>query len=315
MEYKDYYKTLGIECGASSAEIKRAYRKLAMQYHPDRNPGDKRSEELFKEINEAYQVLSDPEKRTRYDQLGESYNRWQQGGSQPGGFNWDEWLSSTPGGGGGQRVEVGNLEDLFGGNFSEFFTRIFGGMAGMPGMPDLGNFQPSGGVGRRMARPSMDYSVTISLQEAYHGATRRLDVNGRRLEVKLPAGANSGTKIRVPDAILDTDGHRGDLFLIVQVSEDPRFQRKGDDLHTDVAVDLYTAVLGGEVSAPTLAGNVVLTIPAGTQPEQVFRLAGRGMPRLKDPKVHGDLFARVKVKLPRNLTAEQQQLFRQLAGR
>jgi len=304
MEYKDYYKILGVERKAKEEDIKRAYRKLALKYHPDRNPNDKGAEDKFKEINEAYQVLSDPQKRQRYDQLGDSYQHWQQRGT-PGGFNWDEW-TSTPGGG-NVRVEVGNLDDLFGGglgDFSEFFRRIFGGM------PAAGRAAP--GSRGRVPAASYQYEVPINLSEAYQGTTRRIEVDGRRLEVKIPPGARTGTRIRVADAVGSPDGSKGDLYLVIQVADDPKFERKGNDLYTDVEVDLYQAVLGGEVAVPTLSGSVMLTIPPGTQPGQTFRLGGRGMPHIKDPRTHGDLYVRARVKIPRNLTPEQRKLFENL---
>jgi curved DNA-binding protein len=310
MEYKDYYKILGVDRKASEEMIKRAYRKLAMQFHPDRNPGDKKSEEKFKEINEAYQVLSDPAKRSRYDQLGESYTHWQQHGA-PGGFNWDEWSTGMPGGG-NVRVEMGDLEDLFGGGFSEFFRRIFGGM------PDL---RSTGSVRTRTVEPPSrreripyEQEVTINLNEAFKGSTRTIDIDGRRLNVKTPPGAKTGTKIRIADAVpIGRSDEKTDLYLVIKVQEDAHFERKGDNLYTDVNVDFYTAILGGEVIVPTMSGNVVLTIPAGTQPGQTFRLSGRGMPRLKNPSIHGDLFVRTKVNIPRNLTPQQRKLFQELA--
>lgn len=308
MEYKDYYKTLGVDRKATQAEIKRAYRKLALQFHPDRNPGDKKSEEKFKEINEAHQVLSDPSKRARYDQLGESYANWQQRGAPAGGFNWDDWFTTAPSG--NVRVEVGDLEDLLGGGFSDFFARIFGGM------PDMGSTSSRRGASRRPVRQerlSAQQQVTISLLEAYQGTSRRVDIDGHRLEVKIPAGAQTGTRVRVSGAVQSPDGQKGDIYLIIQVADDPRFERRDDDLYTDVSIDLYTAVLGGEVAVATLTGNVVLTIPAGTQPDQTYRLLGRGMPHLRNPQSHGDLFVRTKVKIPRNLTPQQQKLFRELS--
>jgi curved DNA-binding protein len=301
MEYKDYYKILGVDRKASDEEIKRAYRKLALKYHPDRNPNNSQAEDKFKEINEANQVLSDAQKRARYDQLGDSYQHWQQRSGAPGGFNWDEWTSAP---GGGVRMDVGNMEDLFGGgvgDFSEFFRRIFGGM-------------PGGTVREHLRRPApIGYPVTISLYEAFQGATRRVEVDGRRLEIKIPAGARTGTRVRVADAVIAPDGKKSDLYLVIQVSDDPKFERKGDDLYTDVDMDLYKAVLGGDATVTTPTGSVVLTIPAGTQPGQTFRLSGQGMPKAKNPQTRGDLFARAKVTIPRNLTPEQRQMFEKLA--
>ena len=314
MEYRDYYKILGVSRTASEDEIKRAYRKLAQQYHPDHNPGNDKAEDKFKEINEAYQVLSDPQKRTRYNQLGESYNSWQQHGAPQGGFNWDDWFTtSQPGGGGYTRVD--NLEDLMGGGFSDFFRKIFGDMG------NIGNFSQDPRSGQRRApgrsspsRLSYDQSVTISLSEAYHGTVRRIEIDQRRLDVKIPAGARSGIKVRVADAIQDPrTNQKQDLFLVIEVANDPRFERKGDNLTTTTPVDLYTAVLGGEVTIETLSGNVVLTIPAGTQPDQAFRLVGKGMPHLKNPKNFGDLIVKVKVNIPRKLTKKEKDLFQQLA--
>ncbi len=299
MEYKDYYKVLGVERNASQDEIKKAFRKLAMKYHPDKNPGDKKAEEKFKEINEAHEVLGDPQKRARYNQLGESYSHWQQGGSR-GNFNWDDWFTSTPSG--GTRVEVGDLNDLFGGGFSDFFTRIFGGMGGFGGASTQAQTR------RRTARPQYEQPVTISVQEAYHGAERVLQIDGRRLTVKIPPGAHTGTKVRMAKA--SPDG--GDIYLNVEVAPDAHYELKGTDIYTDVTIDLYTAVLGGQARVPTLSGDVVLTIPAGTQPGQTFRLASRGLPHLNDPQTHGDLFARIKVNLPRQLTPKQRELFERL---
>jgi curved DNA-binding protein len=306
MEYKDYYKTLGVDKKASANDIKRAYRDLAKKHHPDRNPGDKKAEDRLKEINEAYQVLSDPEKRSRYDQLGSAYFQWQQKSGGQGGFNWDEWASAQRG-----NTRVGNLDDLFGdeGGFSDFFRSIFGGLGGMGAAPDRGPARRSA----HAQRPSYQQQVPISFMEAYQGTARRMELDGRPLEFQIPPGAATGTKVRMANAIQLAGDQKADLYLVIEVAPDPRFERKGDDLHTDVWVDLYLAVLGGEITLPTPAGDVKLTIPAGTQPEQVFRLNGRGMPHLKDPAKHGDLFARVRVRLPRKLTDQQRKLFQELA--
>jgi curved DNA-binding protein len=298
MEYHDYYKILGVPRGSDADEIKSAYRKLAMQYHPDRNPGDKQAEDRFKEINEAYQVLSDPEKRSRYDQLGESYSQWQQNGA-PGNFDWGQW-SSGPG------VQQVNLDELFGeGAFSDFFRSIFGGA--------MGGQTLRGRNSRGSA--SIQQPVTISLKEAYTGTTRTLQTGNRRVDVKLPPGVLTGTKIRAKAAgPARPDGSPSDIYLIMDVAEDPLFERDGNDLHTHLSVDVFTAILGGEAEVKTLSGNVVLTIPAGTQPEQVFRVASRGMPVLKHPQAAGDLYVHLKVQIPRQLTARQKSLLAEAAN-
>ncbi len=294
MEYHDYYKILGVERSASADDIKKAYRKLAMQFHPDRNPGDKQAEERFKELNEAYQVLSDPEKRKRYDQLGESYSRWQRTGA-PGDFNWGDWTART---GGGTPVD---MDDLFGeGVFSDFFRSLFGGMGSAAGTTRT----------RTRGTQAVQQPVAISLREAYTGTTRQLQIGNRRVEVGIPAGGRTGTKIRVPGS---SQSGVGDVYLVLEVAEDPVFERDGNDLHTQVTVDLFTAVLGGEVEVKTMSGNVLLTIPGGTQPDQVFRIAGRGMPQLKRPEVNGDLYVRVKIRIPRQLNAKQKSLLEEAA--
>ncbi len=316
MEFKDYYKVLGLEPDATADEIKRAYRKLALQYHPDRNPGDKEAEEKFKEINEAYQVLSDPEKRAKYDQMRQQYERWQRMGGAPGGFDWSQFAGAGPG---GVRVEFRDLDDLLGGvgGFSDFFRTLFG--FGGTGGGVAYDFGPSARQATRGARarptepPRYEHPITISLHEAYHGTTRHLEINGRRLEVKIPPGARTGTKVRLRRAIPLENGDYADLYLVVQVAPDPRFERQGDDLYTEVPVDLYTAVLGGEVKVPTLTGEVYLKIPPGTQCGQTFRLRGRGMPKLRNPRQHGDLYARAKVLVPKDLTPRERELFEELA--
>jgi curved DNA-binding protein len=212
-------------------------------------------------------------------------------------------------------VEVGNLDDLFGGGmggFSEFFRRIFGGTPNYGGA----DFQRRQTGGRQTAQPATYQSeITISLLEAFQGTTRRIEIDGRRLEVKIPRGARSGTKVRVTDAISSADGRKNDLYLVVHVNDDPNFERKGSDLYTETEVDLYPAVLGGETRVKTLTGSVLLNLPAGTQPGQTFRLAGQGMPNIKNPDNRGDLFVRVKLRIPRNLSPEQRELFQKLAGK
>lgn len=307
MDYKDYYKILGVDRKATEEEIKRAYRKLALKYHPDHNPNDKTAEDKFKELNEAYQVLGDAEKKARYDQLGDSYSRYQQHGGSPGNFNWEDWFTGSPAGAGGNvRVEYGDLNDVLGGEFSDFFTRIFGGMPGRQGR--------TAGRGVAQPAPSYEQQVEISLYEAYMGTTRIMELDGRRLEVKIPKGARSGTKVRVPQVVSPgPSGPKSDLYLVIHVHPDPRYERKGDDLYTEAPIDLFTAVLGGDTQVDTLSGKVVLSIPAGTQNGQTFRLTGRGMPNLKQPDRIGDLYVRVKVLIPRQLSEKQRALFQELA--
>jgi curved DNA-binding protein len=296
MDYKDYYKILGVERNASEDNIRKAYRKLAMQYHPDRNPNDKQAEERFKEINEAYQVLSDSQKRAHYDRLGSDYSNWQRRGGQ-GDFNWGDYVSGYPD---GTRVNVEDLEDLFGGagGFSDFFRTIFG--------QDLRGAAPGGGTRTRARQQPQGYQqeLEVTLEEAFQGTTRLLQSDGKQKQVRIPAGVRTGSKVRVAGA-----GPNGlDLYLIVDVKDDPRFERRGNDLHTTATVNVFTSILGGEAEVETLAGKVKLNIPAGTQPEQVFRLAGRGMPSVKNANEKGDLYVRLKVQIPKYLSPKQREL-------
>ena len=316
MEYKDYYQSLGVSRDADEKEIKRAFRRLARQHHPDVNPGDAGAEERFKEINEAYEVLSDPEKRGKYDQLGSELYRWQQAGGRPGDFDWGRWATGAPGGQ-GQRVYVRygtpeDLGDLFGGGnpFSDFFSQIFGGMGAG------GGATPGGFEYRVRPQRGRDYEqeVEVSLRDAYQGTTRTFQKDGRRLEVKIPPGARTGTRVHMAGegGPGTAGGETGDLYLNVKVSSDPQFERRGDDLHVTVPVDLYTLILGGQTQVPTLSGPVMLTIPAGMQNGRVFRLRGKGLPHLRQPEQHGDLYARVDVRLPAHLPLRQRELFEEL---
>lgn len=307
MEYKDYYKILGVNRNASAEEIKQAYRKLAMKYHPDRNPGNKEAEDKFKDINEANEVLSDSKKRARYDQLGESYQQWQQRGGSASDFQWEDWFAQSPRGG-RTRVDVNDFNDIFGGGggFSDFFSAIFAGMQGYPG-----NVRTSSTPRRSATSQSpriFEQPVKISLLEAYEGTTRILQFNNKKIEVKIPPGSKTGTKVRVSGV----GPNRSDIYLVVEVDAHPDFERKGDDLYTDVEVDLYTAILGGQVKVATLKGDVMLSIPAETQAGKTFRLTGRGMPKLKKPNQFGDLYAKVKITIPTHISAEEKKLFEQL---
>jgi curved DNA-binding protein len=305
MEYKDYYKILGVDRNASQKDIKQAYRKLARQHHPDVNPGSKTAEARFKEINEAYEVLGDPDKRKKYDQLGNQWQTWQSMGGRPQDFDWSQWF--TPGA--GPQVQYGTVEDLQdilggAGGFSDFFQSIFGGMG--PGQRT------------RTARPrrgrDVETEVEITLEEAFQGTMRILEKGNRRLEIKIPAGVDNGSRVRVRgEGAPGTDGQAGDLFLRVKVLPHVVFERRGDDLHRDLSVDLYSAILGTEVRVPTLRGAVLLKIPPETQNGRVFRLSGQGMPKVSKPDQRGDLYVKIQVVLPEHLTDQERNLFRDLA--
>jgi curved DNA-binding protein len=308
MEYKDYYKILGVNKSATEKEIKSAYRRLARKYHPDLNPSDKSAQEKFKEINEANGVLSDRDKRRKYDTLGanwQQYEQYQRAGGQ-GPFQW--------GGQGGQyrTVSQEDIESIFGGmgggegGVSDFFRTFFGG-----------GFGGAATRARPRARRGQDIEqeIDISLDEAFRGGSRLVDKDGRRLEIKIPPGVKTGSKIRYAGEGMPGAGGAGsgDLYLRVLVEPHPTFERVGDDLHGDVPVDLYTALLGGETNVATLKGQLVLKIPAGTQAGKVFRLAGQGMPKLNEPNAFGDLYAKVRVVLPEQLTVEERAAFEKLA--
>lgn len=310
MEYKDYYKILGVDKNATEKDIKRAYRKLARQYHPDKNPNDQSAEEKFKSINEAYEVLGNSENRAKYDQLGQSYHRYRQMGGAPEGFDFSQWASAGGPGGSYQRVNI-DLDDLFGGGggFSDFFNTIFGG--------GFGDQRPNvdRGFGRQAPTKGQDieHQVQVTLEEAYHGTTRSLArEDGDRFTAKIPKGAKNGTKIRLRGKGSPGPGGPGDLFLVVRVLPHHTFRRDGNNLNVTVPVDVTTAVLGGKVTVPTLTGPVRLTIPPGTQGGQTFRLQGKGMPYLRDNNKIGDLHATVQIKVPESLTEEERDLYLEL---
>ncbi|MCC6189826.1 MAG: J domain-containing protein [Anaerolineales bacterium] len=305
MEYKDYYQVLGVPRTASEKEIKSAFRKLARQHHPDVNPGDKAAEDRFKSINEAYEVLSDSEKRKKYDAFGADWERYQQAGGQPGGFDFSRWQAQP---GNGQPWEVrysspDDLADLFGEGepYSDFFSTLFGRQAR----------QRTAG-----ARRGRDYEhpVRISFDEAFRGARRIFQLDERRIEAAIPAGVRTGSRVRLSGQGEPGAGGAsgGDLYLVIEVEPDSRFERRGDDLYADVPVDFFRAVLGGETRVTTPDGAVALKLPPRTQAGQTFRLRGKGMPVL-GVSGHGDLYARIKIVLPADLTDEEVETLRQLA--
>ncbi len=306
MEYKDYYKILGVDKDASQAEIKKTYRRLARQYHPDVNPGNKSAEGRFKEINEAHEVLGDPDKRKKYDELGTNWQQWQRTGGDPRGFDWSRWAAGQQPGAGRVHVEYGNLEDLFGGGggggFSDFFRNVFGGA-------DPAAYGQQQGRGRDVEHP-----IDITLEEAFTGTKRVLQLDGKRLEASIPAGVDTGSQVRLAGKGTAGAGFSGDLYLRISVLPHHIFERKGDDLYCQVTVDLYTAVLGGEVPVQTLKGQAMLRIPPETQSGRRFRLRGMGMPVLKSPRNKGDLYAEVRIVVPQSLTGKEKELFSQLAA-
>ncbi len=290
---KDYYAALGVSRTASEKEIRSAYRRLARKLHPDVNPNDKASETRFKDVNAAHEVLSDPEKRKKYDRYGDNWEHAEeieraQRGRSRGGFRTA-----------GPSVEFGEggIGDLFGG--------MFEGRSG-------------GRAARPRPQPPVEQPIEISLEEAFAGATRLLiiegdDGGGRRLEVKIPAGVDTGARVRIAgEGRPGYDGRRGDLYLVVTVRPNDSFERKGDDLHVEAEVPLTTAVLGGEVEVATIDKKVALKLPPLTQNGRVFRLGGLGMPKLGQASSRGELYARVKVRLPEELDERGQALFEEL---
>jgi molecular chaperone DnaJ len=339
MEFKDYYQVLGVSRDADEKQIKTAYRKLARKHHPDSNPDDPGAEERFKELNEAYEVLKDSEKRAKYDRFGADWERYQHaetGGYSAGPQDFESWFSGTPGGG---RVhyEYRTTGDT---GFSDFFETLFGDQfGGRTSTRERRRSQPQRGQ-------DFEYPVEIPLREAYHGTSRRFDLqinercpscggtgmNGRgfcpqcggsgtvprtkTIEVQIPKGVRTGSRIRVAGQGSSgvNGGPNGDIYLKITVKPDPRFEIDGNNLRTEVNVPLYTAMLGGEVVVPTVDGSVALTIPSETQNGRVFRLRGKGMPALSGSKPQGDLLARVKIQIPTDLNDEEKKLFRELAS-
>ena len=332
MDFKDYYSTLGVAKTATDKEIKQAYRKLARKTHPDVNPGDKSAEAKFKEINEAYEVLGDPAKRKKYDELGANWRAYEQAGaggpgsggfdpSQFGGGGWNVHFGggAGSGGAGGYRTMTEDeMREMFGDEnpFSDFFQTFFGGAGGAAEAGRRGR-----GARARGARAGRDveHELTLGLEDAFQGTTRRLtlkhDGHSRTVDVRIPPGVGDGSRVRVSGEGEQGSGgaQSGDLYLRIRIAPHLLFERKGKDLHVRVPIPLTTAVLGGEAEVPTLGGKSLrLKIPPTTQNAQVFRLKGHGMPAVGKSDGHGDLYATVDVQLPRELTPEQRKHFEAL---
>jgi curved DNA-binding protein len=302
MDYQDYYKTLGVDRGASAEEIKKAYRKLARQYHPDINPGNKDAESKFKAINEAYEVLSDKDKREKYDRFGRDWQRYQQGA---GGFDW--------GSAGGSPFNSNGGANGGGADFSDFFETLFGGR---------GRGAPNGSGGFRMDGQDVEHEAEISLEEAFSGTERSVQFhtpNGqpRSITVKIPPGVDNGSRVRVAGEGGPGmgGGKRGDLYLVIKVAPHNRYERRGDDLHVKAQTDIYTMLLGGDTRVPVMGGKTLtLNVPAGTQNGKVFRVSGQGMPRLRAPTTRGDLFVTLDALLPTTLSTKERELVEELRG-
>jgi curved DNA-binding protein len=334
MEYKDYYAVLGVPRTASQTEIKKAYRKLAREHHPDAKPGDTASERRFKDVNEANAVLSDPEKRKQYDALGANWETFSRAGAGAGGNPFAGFAGF--GGKGGQsgnvRYEFRSSGDP--GEFSDFFRMFFGGEGGIADMAsarsgaaraggsagtiDLEDFLAGMGAGVQSGRgrapasqarhaplPRHEAHAEITLDEAFRGTTRLVDVEGKRLEITIPPGADTGTRIRLTGKAPGG----GDLHVVVRQRPDPTFTRKGADLERELPITLQEALLGAEVPVRSPKGTVLLRIPPGTQSGRQFRLRGRGMPKFR-AEGHGDLYVRARVVLPTDLTDEAKEAAR-----
>ena len=321
MEYKDYYKTLGVSKDASQAEIKSAFRKLAVKYHPDKNKEDKKAEERFKEINEANEVLKDPEKRKKYDQLGSNWQQFQDAG--PGGFDFSQYRTGSPGG--GTYYFEGDLGDMFGGSgggFSDFFNAFFGGgggpadsMHGFSGRPG-GQRDMSGFSGRTAGHRGNDYQaeIEVNLREAYAGTTRILHVDGKKLRVSIKPGAYDGQELRIrgKGGKGSRGGESGDIYVKLKVMPERNLEVQGNDLILKKEVDLYTAVLGGKIEVNTISGKLNITVPKGSQNGTRLRVKGKGMPVYGKEGSLGDLYVQLNVTIPKNLSKEEIDLFNRL---
>jgi len=316
MEYKDYYSILGLDRKAGQKEIKKAFRKLARKYHPDVNGGDKMASEKFQEINEAHEVLSDPEKRRKYDQLGSEWQHHQRTGGGREDFNWGQWQSAPEQNYTHRTVSPEEFEELFGakgGGYSNFFENLFGRTArqqagGGPGDQQF-YYEPQ----QRRGRDS-EHGLQVTLHEAFHGTKRVFEwEDGRKIEAKVPRGVKTGSRVRLKGQGGPGigGGKSGDLYIIIEVLSDKRFQRDNDDLKTTVAVDLFTMLLGGKASVSGIDRTVKLDIAPETRNGRVFRLRGLGMPKIKHSNQRGDLYVTVEAVLPQHLTAGEQELVEQ----
>ena len=301
MDFKDYYSILGVDKSATQEEIKKAYRKLAHKFHPDKNSGDKAAEDRFKEIAEANEVLSDPEKRKKYDELGSNWKQYENAGygaSGASGFSRDRRS---------YRGFNADPEDIFGeATFSDFFESFFGSMGGR---------QEAGDYSFGYDSPVADLAgdIPINLQEAYNGTERIVDLGGEKIKVKIKPGAYDGLKLKVKGkGTKGRNGSRGDLYLTVKVSSLPGYERKGDDLYMDQPLDVFTALTGGKQEITSFSGKVNIKINECTQNGKMVRLRSKGMPIYNKPGQHGDLYIKLIIKIPDSLTPNQKEVLQKL---
>ena len=308
MDYKDYYKILGVDKNATKDEIKKKYRKLARKYHPDVNPNDHTAESKFAEVNEAHEVLTDDEKRKKYDTLGADWQGYQNSGHTQD-FDWSKYTGTAGGGAQTRTFYAEDLEDILGGGgtFSDFFQNIFGG-----GFQQYGR-QKSGFALRGQ---DLQAELTIPLEDAFSGGEKVLDVAGKKMRINLAPGIKDGQIIKLKGKGYPggNGGANGDLYIKFLIPLHSEYTRIGNDLHMDLRISIYKAILGGSEQVHTLSGNFKLTIPPETKTGTVFRLKGRGFRIFGKKESYGDLFVRVNLSLPENLTGKEKELFKKLAA-
>jgi curved DNA-binding protein len=310
MDFKDYYSTLGVTKTASQDEIKKAYRKLAVKYHPDKNPGNKQSEEKFKSVSEAYEVLKNPEKRKKYDTLGSNWKQYEQGYGG-GGADFSQWARQ---GGGKQYSRTYTSGDFGGTDFSDFFNSFFSGYGQDPGEM-FGSQRRARAGGRPSKGQDYEANLEVTLDEAFHGSKRILTLNDEKISVSIPQGVYNGQVLRAigKGAPGRRGGENGDLYMHVQMLPDAVYEIRENDLYCDLHVSLYQAVLGGEMAVHAPRGSFTMKIPTETQNGKVLRMKGLGMPLYRKKNEFGDLYLKIIIDIPLNLTAREIELFRQLA--
>jgi len=309
MEYKDYYKILGVDKKASKDAIKKAYRKLAMKYHPDKAKGDKSAEEKFKSINEANEVLSDADKRKKYDELGSNWQNYQQSGGGSEGFDWGRYANQGQGGTQYQQYS-GDFEDMFGNSeYSDFFDMFFGGSSGGGGKSRRGGRRSVSTAGQ-----DMQAMIEITIQEAYNGTSKVFNYNSQSIKLNIKPGIADGQVLKLAEkgGTGIRGGQAGDLLITIKVLPDSVFERKGDDLYASLKVSVYDAVLGGKVEFEMIKGKVKIDIPKECSTGKIFRLSKLGMPKYGKAEESGDLYLTVKTDLPKNLSAKETALFNEL---